>query len=193
MPYCMGTYHTIPYHAIPYHAITYHTISGYELRARTSQFAKRFKDFARQISFRNIEMRSQLKFFKIIAKNCREDNWRHTKLKRAFWLLSWIVCHWGFLFVINCANLSGFIVFFETGRRYIFTVMCFVEPIVCLFAICYLNMYVYSLFANIILLDTIYSPGVENVSDHGTNGPRKFLGLPENIQKQKRVTGQTWR
>ena len=69
--------------------------------------------------------------------------------------------------------------------------MCFVEPIVCLFAICYLNMYVYSLFANIILLDTIYSPGVENVSDHGTNGPRKFLGLPENIQKQKRVTGQT--
>ena len=69
--------------------------------------------------------------------------------------------------------------------------MCFVEPIVCLFAIRYLNMYVYSLFANIILLDTIYSPGVENVSDHGTNGPRKFLGLLENIQKQKRVTGQT--
>ena len=23
--------------------------------------------------------------------------------------------------------------------------------------------------------------GVENVSDHGTIGPRKFLGLPENI------------
>ena len=33
--------------------------------------------------------------------------------------------------------------------------------------------------------------GVENVSDHGSNGPRKFLGLPENIQKQKRVIGQT--
>ena len=25
------------------------------------------------------------------------------------------------------------------------------------------------------------STGVENVSDHGTIGPRKFLGLPENI------------
>ena len=24
-------------------------------------------------------------------------------------------------------------------------------------------------------------PGMENVSDHGTIGPRKFLGLPENI------------
>ena len=34
--------------------------------------------------------------------------------------------------------------------------MYFVEPIVCLFAICYLSMYVYSLFANIILLGTIY-------------------------------------
>ena len=33
--------------------------------------------------------------------------------------------------------------------------MCFVEPIVRLFAIRYLNMYVYLLFA--ILLDTIYS------------------------------------
>ena len=38
---------------------------------------------------------------------------------------------------------------------------------------------------------TAYTAGVENVSDHGTNGPRKFLGLPENIQKQKRVIGQT--
>ena len=38
-----------------------------------------------------------------------------------------------------------------------FTVMYFVEPIVRLFAIRDLNMYVYSLFANIILLDTIYS------------------------------------
>ena len=35
--------------------------------------------------------------------------------------------------------------------------MYFVEPIVHLFAIRYLNMYVYSLFAKIILLDTIYS------------------------------------
>ena len=35
--------------------------------------------------------------------------------------------------------------------------MYFVEQIVCLFAIYYLNMYVYSLFANIILSDTIYS------------------------------------
>ena len=34
--------------------------------------------------------------------------------------------------------------------------MYFVEPIVRLFAIRDLNMYVYSLFANIILLDTIY-------------------------------------
>ena len=33
--------------------------------------------------------------------------------------------------------------------------------------------------------------GVENVLDHGTIGPRKFLGLPENIkfQKKKRVFG----
>ena len=31
----------------------------------------------------------------------------------------------------------------------------------------------------------LHEAGVENVSDHGTNGPRKFLGLPENIQKQK--------
>ena len=33
--------------------------------------------------------------------------------------------------------------------------------------------------------------GMENVSDHGTIGPRKFLGLPENIltfrSKKKRV------
>ena len=36
--------------------------------------------------------------------------------------------------------------------------MYFVEPIVGLFAIRYLNMYMYSLFANIILLDTIYPP-----------------------------------
>ena len=34
--------------------------------------------------------------------------------------------------------------------------MYFVEPIVRLFAIRYLSMYAYSLFANIILLDTIY-------------------------------------
>ena len=39
----------------------------------------------------------------------------------------------------------------------IFTAMYFVEPIVRLFAIRDLNMYVYSLFANIISLDTIYS------------------------------------
>ena len=38
----------------------------------------------------------------------------------------------------------------------IFTVMYFVEPIICLFAIRYFNMYVYSLFGNIILLETIY-------------------------------------
>ena len=29
--------------------------------------------------------------------------------------------------------------------------------------------------------ESITEPGVENVSDHGTIGPRKFLGLPENI------------
>ena len=34
--------------------------------------------------------------------------------------------------------------------------MCFVEPVVRLYAIHYSNMYVYSLFAKIILLDTIY-------------------------------------
>ena len=35
--------------------------------------------------------------------------------------------------------------------------MCFVEPVaVCLFAICYSNVYVHLLFAKIILLDTIY-------------------------------------
>ena len=34
--------------------------------------------------------------------------------------------------------------------------MCFVEPILRLYAIRYLNMYVYSLFAEFILLDTIY-------------------------------------
>ena len=41
----------------------------------------------------------------------------------------------------------------------IFIVMCFVEPVaVCLFAICYSNVYVHLLFAKIILLDTIYLP-----------------------------------
>ena len=64
--------------------------------------------------------------------------------------------------------------------------MSFVEPIVCLFAIRYLNMYVYSLFANIILLDTIYSPGVENVSDHGTNGPRIFARGCQKIFRSKK-------
>ena len=39
----------------------------------------------------------------------------------------------------------------------IFSVMYFVEPIVCLITICYLNMYVYSLFANIILLDFLFA------------------------------------
>ena len=34
--------------------------------------------------------------------------------------------------------------------------MCFVEPIVRLFAIRYSNIYVYFLFAKTILLDTIY-------------------------------------
>ena len=36
--------------------------------------------------------------------------------------------------------------------------------------------------------------GVENVSDHETIGPSKFLGLPENIlsfRSKKRVIGQT--
>ena len=84
-----------------------------------------------EISFRSINMRSYWKFFKIIAKSCREDNRRHTKLKRAFWLLTWIVY-----------------------KTKIFTVMYFVEPIVCLFV---MSMYVYSLFTNLILLDTIYS------------------------------------
>ena len=65
--------------------------------------------------------------------------------------------------------------------------MCFVEPIVCLFAIRYLNMYVCSLFANIILLDTIYSPGVENVSDHGTNGPENFWGCQKIFRSKKEL------
>ena len=34
--------------------------------------------------------------------------------------------------------------------------MCFVEPIVCLFAICYSNMYLYLLFTKIILLSEHY-------------------------------------
>ena len=42
------------------------------------------------------------------------------------------------------------------NKTKIFTVMCFVEPIVRLYAIHYLNTYVYSLFAELILLDTIY-------------------------------------
>ena len=45
------------------------------------------------------------------------------------------------------------------NKTKIFTVMCFVEPIaVCLFAICYSNVYVHLLFIKIILLDTIYLP-----------------------------------
>ena len=45
------------------------------------------------------------------------------------------------------------------NKTKIFTVKFFVEPIVRLFAICYSNMYVYLLFAKMILLtiDTIYS------------------------------------
>ena len=37
--------------------------------------------------------------------------------------------------------------------------MCFVEPIaVCLFTICYANVYIHLLFTKIILLDIIYRP-----------------------------------
>ena len=56
--------------------------------------------------------------------------------------------------MVNCAFNMGSSYFLKMK---IFTVMYFVEPIVCLITICYLNMYVYSLFANIILLDTFYS------------------------------------
>ena len=60
---------------------------------------------------------------------------------------------------MNCLSLMHLIwvrrIFWNKTK--IFTVTCFVEPIVRLFAICYSNMYVYLLFAKIILLDTIYS------------------------------------
>ena len=58
--------------------------------------------------------------------------------------------------LVNCGfNLHRFVVFFEIKTK-IFTVMYFVEPIVPLFAIYYLNMNAYLLFTNI-LFHTIYS------------------------------------
>ena len=61
------------------------------------------------------------------------------------------LCFWGKCF-IKYVYIKK-----RKNKTKIFTVMCFVEPIVCLFAIRYLNMYVYFLFAKTILLDTIYS------------------------------------
>ena len=60
---------------------------------------------------------------------------------------------------MNCLSLTGMHLVWVhrifLNRTKIFTVMRFAEPIVCLFAIS--NMYVYLLFAKIILLDTINS------------------------------------
>ena len=52
---------------------------------RTSQFAKHFLDFARQISIekdRNVKA-NENSLIKIITQKCKEENTRHTKLKRA--------------------------------------------------------------------------------------------------------------
>ena len=60
--------------------------------------------------------------------------------------------------MVNCAFNLGSSYFLKNNEDiYICTVMYFAEPIVHLFAIHYLNTYVYSLFANIALLNNIYS------------------------------------
>ena len=60
--------------------------------------------------------------FKIITKNCRQDNMRHTKLKHAFWLLTWIVYHWKFvLIMVNCAfNLGSSYIYLPFIQLYIY-------------------------------------------------------------------------
>ena len=52
--------------------------------------------------------------------------------------------------MVNCAFNLGSSYFLNKTK--IFTVMCLVEPIVRLFAICSSHMYLYLLFAEIILL-----------------------------------------
>ena len=55
--------------------------------------------------------------------------------------------------------------------------MCFVEPIVvCLFAICYSNVYIHLLFTKIILLDTIYLPKFLQSCFYSSGGSRALIG-----------------